>query len=186
MNFFENSSLILQKALSGDNAAWDVLFALLWPVVAGVAAQKAKRVGGDAMVEDIAQNVFIHLTKDNAKRLRQYDSTRGELQSYVAKIARNCTIDHLRRNANQLRNVDISQLPEPVDESGFSLPMLEDWEMVAALSVLTTREKEVIDLLFKRDLEVSEAAKIMKISPDTVRSEKSHALKKLKKFFGQK
>lgn len=185
MNFSENSSLILQKALSGDNAAWDALFERLWPVVAAVAAQKAKAVGGDAMVDDIAQNVFIRLTRDNARRLRQYDSHRGTLESYVAKIAHNCTIDYLRSNASHFRNVDISSLSEPVSVAASTLPMLEAWEMGAALSTLTPREREVVDLLYKQDLGVAEAAKHMKISPDTVRSEKSHALKKLKKFFGQ-
>jgi RNA polymerase sigma factor (sigma-70 family) len=185
MNFSENSSLILRKALSGDNAAWDALFAGLWPIVAGVAAVKAKAVGGDALVDDIAQNVFIRLTMDNAKRLRRFDPDKGTLESYVAKIAGNCAVDDLRGHARHFRTVDISSLPEPVAPTDSSLPMLEEWEMVAALNSLAPREKEVIELLFKRDLTVAEAASHMRISPETVRSEKSHALKKLKRFFGQ-
>jgi RNA polymerase sigma factor, sigma-70 family len=186
MDFSENSLLILQEALNGDTQAWELLFSQLWPIVNGVVVSITKNNVYSTTVEDISQNVFVLLTKDNAKRLRQYNPDRGILENYVARIAHNCAIDYLRSNAKHLRNVDLSSFPDPITESDSVLPMLEEWEMIAALATLTARERQVIDLVFKQNLETSTAAKAMNVSRETVRSEKSHALQKLRKFFGVK
>lgn len=187
MNFSENPSLALQQALAGDKAAWDAFFTLLWPVVTSVIDRKVKMAKGvvdAALVDDITQNVFVQLMEDDARRLRRFDPKRGALESFIAKIASNCTFDYLRTNARHFRNIEISSLPETAAPDDFSLPMIEEWEMAAALQTLTPREKETIELLYKHDMDVIGVAEHMAISPDTVRSTKSHALKKLKKFFG--
>jgi len=186
MDFSENSSSILQKALAGDRQAWDDLFTNLWPVVVGVVANRVKAFGGDSLVEDIAQNVFVRLLENDARRLSLFNPDGGALEAYVAKVAFNCSIDYLRSNGKHLAAIDISSLPELISETDTSLPMLEAWEMSAALNSLTPREREVIVLLFKQNISVAAAASRMRVTPDTVRSEKSHALKKLKFFFGQK
>lgn len=186
MNFPENSFPILQQALAGDSRAWDSLFEHLWPIVVSVIAIQLKSFDNNALVDDIAQDIFVHLTKNDATHLRQYQPTRGMLESYVARIARNCTIDFLRRNARHFRTVDISSLPDPaVEETDSPLPMLETWEITAAMKTLTPREREVIGLLFMKNLDMPTAAERMAVTSDTIRSLKSHAIRKLKKFFGQ-
>lgn len=185
VDYYENSHHVLQKALAGDNQAWDELFSFLWPVAAGVAASVIKGIGGMAMAEDIAQNVFVRLTEENARRLRLFDPAKGKLEPYIARIAHTAAVDYLRSNAKHFRNTDISSLPDIILNESDPLPMLEEWEMTAAFATLTPREKQVIELLYKKHLSSMEAAEQLKVNPDTIRSEKSHALKKLKIFFGQ-
>lgn len=181
----ENSSLIVKKALSGDSQAWDELFACLWPVAVSVAASIIKERGGLALAEDVAQNVFVRLTADNAKRLRLFNPDRGTLEKYIARISYTCAIDYLRSNAKHLRNTSDATIPEHASAPDDALPSVEEWELAAAMATLTPREREVTELLYKENLENTEAAIRLGISPATVRSEKSHALKKLKKFFRQ-
>lgn len=106
------------------------------------------------------------------------------LEAYVAKIAHTSAIDYLRSNAKHFRNADIEAIPEPVHNSE-PFPMVEEWELVAAMATLTPREHQVIDLLYRENLEHVDAAERLGVSQGTIRSEKSHGLKKLKKFFGQ-
>ena len=162
-----------------------MLFAHLWPVVIGTISSKSKIPSGSLSVEDLAQNIFVRLLEDNARRLRFFSSSKGTLESYVAKIAHNSLINHIQRHFKASRNIDIADIPEPIDEDTPSLPMAEDWEIIAALETLTARERQVIELLYEGNLSTSEAATNLGISPDTIRSEKSHALKKLKNFFGR-
>ena len=181
----EDSTALLQQALSGDRDAWDALFTHLWPVVVGTISPKSTMPAGSLSVEDLAQNVFIRLLEDNARRLRLFSPSKGALESYVAKIAHNSWIDHIQRHSRTIRNIDIADLPEPIDEDAPSLPMAEDWEISAALETLTTRERQVIELIYKESFETVDAAKRLGVSPDTIRSEKRYALQKLKKFFGR-
>lgn len=185
MDFCEDVESMLSRALAGDSLAWDALFAALWPVVTAVAASLLAAAGGVPAVEDAAQNTFIRLMADDAKRLRNFDITKGTLKGYVAKTAHNCAIDYLRSHSKHFRHADLSAISEPVDASAAVFPMVEEWEMAAAMNTLSPREREVVALLFKENLDTSEAAARLGVGADTVRSAKSHALKKLKKFFGQ-
>lgn len=186
MDSHAESSEILKIALTGDSQAWDWLFERLWPVATGVAAAKLKALFGDGAVEDAAQNTFVRLTENNAKRLRLFNPNKGQLESYVARVAHNCAIDYLRAHAHQLRSRDLTEIPDTVSMDATPLPMLESWELHAALATLTPRERQVITLLFNDHLETAEAAQRLGVGQDTIRSEKSHALKKLKRFFRQK
>lgn len=185
MDFSENSSTILQKALSGNDLAWDKLFHKLWSVITVVIATKARNIGGNPLIEDIAQNVFLRLMENDAKRLRLFDPHKGTLERYIATVANRCTVDYFRSNMKHFRNVDLSQLPEMYTDPDSSL-MASSWEITAALKMLSPRENEVIQLLFKKHLSVAEAAEKLGITAETIRSVKSHALKKLKKFFTEK
>lgn len=184
MNFPEDIEITLQKALEGDALAWDALFTRLWPVLTAITASRLISIGGEAAVEDAAQNALFRLTADNARRLRYFDASRGSLESYIAKVAYNSAIDYCRSHSKHFHHANLDSLPEPIDENENALPMVEEWEILAAKETLSPREREVINLIYRENLGTSEVAERLGVGMDTMRSEKSHALKKLKKFFG--
>lgn len=185
MENHENFSTILQQALSGDENAWDELFVILWPVIYGVISSKVAntRLGGH--IEDMAQNILVKLLDDNAKRLRLFSPEKGMLERFVARVARNYAIDLLRSPSNSFNHIDIDELTFLSGSEEAPLPMLEQWEIDAAMGTLSEREREVIQLHYQDHLEATEIAEKLNLTASTVRSEKSRALKKLRHFFGR-
>lgn len=185
MENHENSSTILRQALSGDENAWDKLFDLLWPVIYGAVATKVANTHLTGQIEDLAQSVLVKLLDDNAKRLRLFSPEKGMLESFVARVARNFTIDHLRNPSNAFHHSDISDFIDFLSEAEAPLPMVEPWEIDAAMGTLSEREREVVQLHYLGHLEAMEIAEKLNLTASTVRSEKSRALKKLRQFFGR-
>lgn len=187
-NITEDSSIIaLQKALSGDDSAWDCLFEYFHKIIRGAIFVRASKLGGAPLIDDIMQSVFLRLMEKKCKALRSFDLNKGSsLERYVARIANNCLIDYIRQNKKHFRNVDLSYLPESRTEPDTFLPKVEIWEITAALNTLSTRERQIIILFFKKHISMSEIAETLDITVETVRTTKFHAIKKLKKYFGEK
>src|SRR5262249_14536992 len=80
----------LQALVRGDKPAWDAFVrryaGLILSAVRGVA-----REGGD--VEDLAQEVFVRLCKDDFRLLKTYDPTRAGLSTWLTIVARSTARD---------------------------------------------------------------------------------------------
>ena len=80
--------------LRGEKAAWDAFVrrygGLVVAAVRGVAS-----VYGD--VEDLTQDVFVRLCKDDFRLLRSYDPGRASLSTWITIVARSTARDGLRR-----------------------------------------------------------------------------------------
>ena len=46
---------------------------------------------------DIAQDVFVRLCKDNCRLLKQFDPQRAGLKTWLGVVSSSVTIDHLRK-----------------------------------------------------------------------------------------
>lgn len=93
----------LVRALTGDRAALGRLVRDLEPVVrrqvGRVVARQARRDGRDGheLIEDLTQEVFLHLLDRGAHALKQWDPSRGRsLPSFVGLIASRYAIGVLR------------------------------------------------------------------------------------------
>lgn len=70
-----------------------------------------KRVNGDAVANDVLQDVFVKIHK-NIDTIRQGQ----KLESWVYQIARNTIIDHYRTRREHVELPEWLALPEPDDE----------------------------------------------------------------------
>lgn len=70
-----------------------------------------KRVNGDAVADDVLQDVFVKIHK-NIDTIRKGK----KLESWVYQIARNTIIDHYRTRKEHVGLPDWLASPEPVDE----------------------------------------------------------------------
>lgn len=97
-------SVMLDQALAGSPLAVRRLTEALMPVVHFRAARQLMRLGTAASgrdvrqeVEDMVQDIFYELFRDDARRLRSWDPTRGlSLENYVGMIAEQRVIATLR------------------------------------------------------------------------------------------
>ena len=103
--------------LNGDGAAWKGFVrrygGLIVAAVRGVAP-----VAGD--IEDLTQEVFVRLCKDDFRLLRTYDPARAALSTWLTIVARSTARDALRR----IKESGVSRRIVGVEIDGDRLPTL--------------------------------------------------------------
>jgi RNA polymerase sigma factor (sigma-70 family) len=159
----------------GDKEAWDAFVrryaGLIIAAVRSIAAIPAE-------VEDLTQEVFLRLCKDDFRLLRSYDPLRAGLSTWITIVARSTARDALRRR--RAETVPIDAVPEAylaVDavEPAQKLKLPE--------ALLSPRQRQILTMLYDREMEVAEIAAALSIDPQTVRSAHHKAMVKLRAHF---
>lgn len=169
----------LERLVAGDKQAWDRFVQRHARVIYAAVQKRLVPAGRAAEADDVAQDVFVRLCSRDFKLLRNYDPARAKLTTWLTVITTSVTIDHLRRQSAP--TTDLDQTPERFLAVEPKLP--ERVKIPAEL--LSPRQALVLELLYRRELEVSEAAEVMGVNPQTVRSMHHKALVKLREHFQQ-
>jgi RNA polymerase sigma factor (sigma-70 family) len=161
--------------LRGEKAAWDAFVrrygGLVVAAVRGVAS-----VYGD--VEDLTQDVFVRLCRDDFRLLRSYDPARASLSTWITIVARSTARDRLRRRRPE--SVPIDAVPE----AQLAIDPVEPVEKLKLPeALLSPRQREILAMLYDREMEVAEIARALGIDPQTVRSAHHKAMLKLRAHF---
>jgi RNA polymerase sigma factor (sigma-70 family) len=161
--------------LRGEKAAWDAFVrrygGLVVAAVRGVAS-----VYGD--VEDLTQDVFVRLCKDDFRLLRSYDQGRASLSTWITIVARSTARDGLRRR--RAESVPIDAVPE----AQLAIDPVEPVEKLKLPdALLSPRQREILAMLYDREMDVAEIARALGIDPQTVRSAHHKAMLKLRVHF---
>jgi RNA polymerase sigma-70 factor (ECF subfamily) len=165
----------LAELLAGDKRSWENFVrryaALIVAAVRGVAA-------GSGDIEDLTQEVFVRLCKDDFRLLRSYDATRASLSTWITIVARSTARDALRRRRPD--SVPIDLVPEAYlkIDAVEPLPKLKLPE-----ALLSPRQREILGMLYDGEMDVSEIATALGIDPQTVRSAHHKAMLKLRAHF---
>jgi RNA polymerase sigma factor (sigma-70 family) len=167
--------VVSHALLNGDSAAWEGFVrrygGLIVAAVRGVASMQ-----GD--IEDLTQEVFVRLCKDDFRLLRTYDPARAAISTWLTIVARSTARDALRRR--RADSVPIETVPE-------AQLAVEPVEPVQKLklpeALLSPRQREILAMLYDRDMEVAEIAQLLGIDPQTVRSAHHKAMVKLRAHF---
>jgi RNA polymerase sigma factor (sigma-70 family) len=160
---------------TGDSAAWQGFVrrygGLIVAAVRGVAPTPSD-------IEDLTQEVFVRLCKDQFRLLRSYDPARAALSTWLTIVARSTARDALRRrrfDSVPIDNVPEAQLAVAPVEPVYKLKLPE--------ALLSPRQREILGMLYDREMEVAEIAKALGIDPQTVRSAHHKAMIKLRAHF---
>lgn len=147
------------------------------PVIraAGNQANLALLPGQNA--EDLCQDVMVHLCADECRVLKSFDPSQASMSTWLFVIARNLVIDRHRKQDVLKHSQDIDDLELKIDQSS-----LLDKRLWLNRGSLTSREQLVLRLLFEHDLDVQHAAQVLDVEPQTIRSTKHNAIKKLRKL----
>ena len=168
----------LDALARGDKEAWEAFVrryaGLVAAAVRGVAREAAE-------VEDLAQEVFVRLCKDDFRLLRSYNPTRAGLSTWITIVARSTARDAMRRHRPVLMAI------EAVPESRLAVDPIEPAERLKLPeALLSPRQREILTMLYDREMEVAEVAKTLGIDPQTVRSAPHKAMVKLRAHFNAK
>jgi RNA polymerase sigma-70 factor (ECF subfamily) len=167
----------LDALLAGDKAAWDRFVAQASRVVFAAVHRRLGPAGRSDEAEDVVQEVFVKLCRGDFKLLRGFAPARAKLSTFLTVVATTTAIDHLRRNRQASHAVE--DLPESL--------LSQDPDYVERVKIpeglLSGRQKAVMTLLYDRDMDAAEAANLLGIDPQTVRSMHHKALTKLRAHF---
>ncbi len=160
---------IIQRCLSGDQAAWEQIVRLHWRRVFNVAY---KFTGRHDEAEDLTQDVFIKIFKS----LHTFDR-RANFQTWLISISRNLCIDHYRSVRREREAVDHAVDPSelaPVAPGASALAQLEQRGRVelmrAALDRLPPTLKSAVLLRDIQELTYDEIAAQLGLPEGTVKS----------------
>lgn len=167
----------LEALLAGKAGVWQAFVQRYARVIFAAVQRTLVNAGYAQDVEDVAQDVFVKLCNNDYRLLRSYDAARARLTTWLTLIATSTSIDHLRRQ--KAPYTDIEALPERVLAVEPKIP--ESVKIPEGL--LSPRQALVLELLYRKDLDVAEAAEIMDVNPQTVRSMHHKALVKLRNHF---
>src|SRR5437764_3879941 len=164
-----------EALLRGEKAAWDAFVrrygGLVVAAVRGVAMVQPE-------VEDLTQEVFVRLCKDEFRLLRSYDPARASLSTWLTIVARSTARDGLRRR--RAESVPIDAVPE----AQLAIDPVEPVEKLKLPeALLSPRQREILAMLYDREMEVAEIARALGIDPQTVRSAHHKAMLKLRAHF---
>lgn len=176
----------LAACLAGDKVAWDAFVERF----AGVVYSAVRRtIGGRPSValdgDDLVQDVFLRLVKDDCRLLRCFDSSRASLSTWLALVARSVAIDHMRRRRVETATLDpeaaaAPRAVAPGAGAGAAAGAGGIEDAAVPWHQLTTRQRLVLRMLFDQEMTVEHVAALIGVDAQTVRSTKHKALTRLR------
>lgn len=189
----------VQSCLKGDKQSWSEFISrysrLIYNYIYSVLSVKGRSIFAE-QVEEIFQEIFHSLIKDNYKKLSTFQGKNGcSLASWLRQVAINFTVDYLRK----LKSV---QSLDAQDEDGFSLgdtlkdssasavDFLNDQDkrktLQECISLLESAEQYFLELFLNQGLNLEEIKDYLKINRGAVDMRKGRIFQKLQDCFKKK
>ena len=163
------------KLFTGDEKEWHLFLTEFTPVIY---LSISHMVNNKASIEDITQNIYLKLTRNDYKVLRTYNREKAAISTWLSVIAKREAIDFLRKDKSHLHNPI-----ENVPEYQYSKPdKNEDDKPKIPLDILTDRERLILHLTYDKEQSQEEITKILNIKIQSLRNAKHRALEKLRKL----
>lgn len=171
----------LDAVLAGQKAAWDRYVENYAGIIFSVALRLLRMRTGSAdsdEARDITQDVFLKLVKDDFRLLATFDPSRASMSTWLTVVTRSTAMDHLRKPLRRFETVALDdELPARQDEVADDFPEIPE-------SLLSDRQRQILDMLYARDMDVADVAVALGVQAQTVRSLKHQALTRLRRHFG--
>ena len=187
---------MLEALQHGEPRAWQTFCRDHAGLVLHVVRQTFRRYGvqGDAYdIEDVGQEVFVRLSKQDFALLKRFDPARAKLSTFLRVVASSTAIDWLRRRRPQSEDIEdhsgalVDERADAAFEAiGQSETALEAVQAEVGEAGLSDRQKVILKLMFDEDMDVDDIAEKLGIAAQTVRSAKHKALTKLRDAFEAK
>ena len=189
----------VQGCLKGDKQSWSEFLSrysrLIYNYIYSVLAVRVRNFSND-QVEDIFQEIFHALIKDNYKKLSTYRGRNGcSLASWLRQVTVNFTIDYLRR-------LKPAVSIEAQSEDGFSLQdTLADLSpgtaeflnredklktLYECIDLLDSGEQYFMELFFGQGLSLEQLREHFKLNRGALDMRKSRIFQKLRECFKRK
>ncbi len=162
---------LVERCLSGDEAAWETLVRTHTRKVYGFCY---RFTGKDSQAQDLTQEIFLRVFRS----LKSYRSNEGAFATWLARLSRNLLIDNYRRTKQERSTDSIEEQLPMIEErtAATARPegMLAGREaselLQAGLARLSPDLREAVILRDLQEMEYREIADVLKVPEGTVKS----------------
>jgi len=163
---------------SGDQKMMSTLYTMYSPALLGIISRIIKF---DEIAEDVLQETFVKIWKS----IDQYQESRGRLFTWMARLAKNTAIDHLRGRGyiNSRKNSDLDEVFVEADKSNQMVYNPETIGLRKLTMNLCAPQKAILDLIYFQGYSQSEVAEELNIPLGTVKTRLRMAIATLRKYF---
>ena len=176
---YQSDEQLIAMVLRGDASAHEALFDRYGAVVMGL----AYRITGDrALAEEVVQESFWRLWR----KADSFQSERGSFPSWFFSIARNLSIDAIRRQKNQAMTTNeaehiVEQVADPAADVPEAAWLGTQYQHVrAAVAELPAEQRDVIEMAYFRGMTRQEIARSTGEPLGTIHTRARLALQKLR------
>jgi RNA polymerase sigma-70 factor (ECF subfamily) len=163
---------LVAKIAAGNRLAMQVLFARHH---ARIYRFVVRLLGSEALAEDVTSEVFL----DVWRQAHRFEA-RSAVTTWLLAIARYKALAELRRRPEPPSDAGSMDTRDPADNPEATFAIKHRGEILRnCLTRLSPRHREIIDLVYYHEKSVQEAATILGVPGNTVKTRMFHARKKL-------
>jgi RNA polymerase sigma factor (sigma-70 family) len=169
LKFMRNDKLLILELQNKDEAALSKLYDYYSPAIYGVILRMCK---DDEQAQNLLQDTFMTIWEKGY----QYDSKKGRFYTWAYRIAKNKTLNFLRRPQNLIQNEDLSVYDNKEEDVSDDMDYLQ---LNGCLTQLDAHHQKALELVYFKGLTHREAHKEMDVPLGTFKSYIKQALRKL-------
>ncbi|PTX58377.1 RNA polymerase sigma-70 factor (ECF subfamily) [Kordia periserrulae] len=170
----KDDSILIERFQNRDETALSKLYDMYSGAIYGVIIRMSRN---EEAAQEILQETFIKAW--NKSHL--YDATKGKFYTWLYRIARNTTLNFLRKKDNLIQMEDLSVYKDEGEEAHDDLHT----ELKGALAKLDAHHQKALKLIYFNGLTHREAHEEMGVPLGTFKSYVRQAIKKLREVYDQ-
>lgn len=165
---------IIQDVLDGDSSSFNLIYKQYKRDLFLTCLRYAKN---KQEAEDFLQDSFIQVYKN----LKHFDFNKGQFKSWIKKISINVCLQHLRKNAVQFIQADLSEVSHLAEVRDMNpIESLSLQELTKKIQQMPSGYRMVFNLYVIDGFSHKEIADFLEINPSTSKSQLFKAKKYLK------
>jgi RNA polymerase sigma-70 factor, ECF subfamily len=166
---------LVRRLKTGDQVA----FAEMYDRYSGAINGVILRIVRDSEAsQDVLQDTFVKVWKN----IQSYDSTKGSFFTWMLNIARNASIDSLRKLKKEART-EIQNLDTAVGVQGAVHQNINSIGLIALLDKLPDEQRLMIEYIYFNGYTQQEVADELGMPLGTVKTRTRLAMRELRKWF---
>ncbi len=170
-----NEKALIKKCQHGDQQAFDELIRLFYDYVFGFLL---KTTTDETLSEDLTQETFLKMIR-NIERFDPGGS--AGFGTWLITIAKNCYIDHLRRNRICLEDIESLPLEDEQNVADEVVRKIQYEQLLAEMDTLPPEQALAIRLKYVEDMTLAQIAERFGVQPKTIKSRIHDGTVKLRK-----
>lgn len=168
-------SLII-RVQKGEKEAFQSLITFYYPYVSKFLLKMCQDM---TLSEDLTQDTFLKLVRG----IEKFDIYgKASFSTWVMTIAKNCYLDYLRRNKQEVLSLEEQEAPSQFNVQDTVINHMQVDEMMKALESLSPEQAIAIRLKYLEQQTLQEIARQFSCEPKTVKSRIHNGLVKLRKM----
>lgn len=174
LNTIEIDALV-NKVKSGDASAFSEVYDRYSGALNGVVM---RLIGEQEIANDVLQDSFVKIWKN----IESYDKTKGSFYTWMLNIARNTSIDHLRKSKKELKS-EIQDWDVSVGTQNAVVQNTSTIGLTKLVENLAPEQQVIIEYLYFKGYTQQEISDELELPLGTVKTRTRLAMRELRKYF---